>query len=172
MGGPFDQRRPELGPVDRGLLHQVLVLLSTTDPIDLDRGERFASSQRAQLNTVRLSFVPRLTASAPKRSGSSSTRTYVRAGRIGEALERYAGPLMPRSEVPIIAEARQLLDDELRSALLAQRDPALLERWLAHPAGEDDVAVCRELLTLPPEGDGRRPAALSHRRRMTASAGR
>ena len=65
-----------------------------------------------------------------------------------------------------------MLDEQLRSALLARRDPALLERWLTLPAGADDAFLCRELLALLPNGDGRRPAALSHLRRITSASGR
>jgi hypothetical protein len=65
-----------------------------------------------------------------------------------------------------------MLDEDLRSALVSRGDPALLERWLSHPAGEDDADVCRELLSLLPEGDPRRTRALAHLRRFTASTKR
>ncbi|HEY6780582.1 MAG TPA: GAF domain-containing protein [Thermoleophilaceae bacterium] len=93
-------------------------------------------------------------------------------GRLGDALDRYPGPLLPRSEVPIVCEARQLLDEGLRGALLARRSPGLLERWLTNPSGRNDASACHELLTLLPEGDARRAAALSHLRRITAERGR
>ena len=63
-----------------------------------------------------------------------------------------------------------MLDEDLRSALMSRGDPALVERWLSHPAGADDAVVCRELLELLPEGDQRRSRALAHLRRITASS--
>ena len=96
-------------------------------------------------------------------------RGLIAGGRLADALDRYTGPLLPHSEVSAVVEMRQLLDEDLRSALLARGEPALLERWLAHPAGADDAPVCRELLALVPDGDRRRPAALAHLRKMTAA---
>ena len=67
-----------------------------------------------------------------------------------------------------MCEARQLLDDGLRSALRTRANPALLERWLTSPAGQQDDEICRDLLELLPEGDDRRTAAVSHLRRISA----
>jgi hypothetical protein len=88
------------------------------------------------------------------------------AGRIGEALERYPGPLLPNSEVPLVVEARQRLDDGLREAILASGSADLLWSWLANPSGEDDVEACRALISRLPAADPRRPAAISRLRRL------
>jgi hypothetical protein len=88
------------------------------------------------------------------------------AGRLAEALDRYAGPLLPGSEVPLVVEARQRLDDELREAILAGGSPALLEAWLRNPSGEDDVEACRALIAMLDTDDPRRPAAISRLRRL------
>jgi hypothetical protein len=88
------------------------------------------------------------------------------AGRIGEALERYPGPLLPTSEVPLVVEARQRLDDGLREAILAAGSADLLWSWLANPSGEDDVEACRALISRLPAADPRRPAAISRLRRL------
>jgi hypothetical protein len=88
------------------------------------------------------------------------------AGRIGEALERYAGPLLPTSEVPLVVEARQRLDDGLREAILASGSADLLWSWLANPSGEDDVEACRALISRLGTEDPRRPAAISRLRRL------
>lgn len=88
------------------------------------------------------------------------------AGRLGEALERYAGPLLPSSEVPLVVEARQRLDDGLREAILASGSASLLEAWLRNPSGEDDVEACRALVGRLEGGDPRRPAAISRLRRL------
>jgi GAF domain len=88
------------------------------------------------------------------------------AGRIGEALERYPGPLLPTSEVPLVVEARQRLDDGLRETILASGSPDLLWSWLANPSGEDDIEACRALISGLGTEDPRRPAAISRLRRL------
>lgn len=88
------------------------------------------------------------------------------AGRLAEALDRYAGPLLPGSEVPLVVEARQRLDDGLREAILASGAPALIEAWLRNPSGEDDVEACRALVARLGGDDPRRPAAISRLRRL------
>jgi hypothetical protein len=88
------------------------------------------------------------------------------AGRLAEALDRYAGPLLPGSEVPLVQEARQRLDDGLREAILASGAPALIEAWLGNPSGEDDVEACRALVARLGDEDLRRPAAISRLRRL------
>jgi hypothetical protein len=93
------------------------------------------------------------------------------AGRIGEALARYPGPLLPASEVPLVVEARQRLDDGLREAILASGSADLLEGWLRNPSGEDDVEACRALVARLGGSDPRRPAAISRLRRLLSPAG-
>ena len=83
-----------------------------------------------------------------------------------EALERYPGPLLPTSEVPLVVEARQRLDDGLREAILASGSTDLLWSWLANPSGEDDVEACRALISRLGTEDHRRPAAISRLRRL------
>jgi hypothetical protein len=93
------------------------------------------------------------------------------AGRIGEALARYPGPLLPSSEVPLVVEARQRLDDGLREAILASGSADLLEGWLRNPSGEDDVEACRALVARLGGSDPRRPAAISRLRRLLSPPG-
>jgi GAF domain len=88
------------------------------------------------------------------------------AGRLGEALARYPGPLLPASEVPLVEEARRRLDDGLREAILASSSTDLLAAWLDNPSGEDDVEACRALVARLGGSDPRRPAAISRLRRL------
>jgi hypothetical protein len=78
----------------------------------------------------------------------------------------YPGPLLPRSEVPLVVEAREALDHRVRSAVLRSGDPARLERWATSAAGRDDLEAARRLVALLAADDARRPAALSHLRRL------
>jgi hypothetical protein len=89
------------------------------------------------------------------------------AGQGALALERYPGPLLPHSQVPLVIEARERLDLRLREIALASRDPALLSRWLETPSGRDDLGACRELVASLPDGDPARVAALSRLRRLS-----
>lgn len=82
----------------------------------------------------------------------------------------YSGPLLPRSEVPLVAEAREALDHRVRATVLRSADPALLERWTRCAAGRDDLPAARRLVALLSGDDPRRAAALSHLRRVVRTA--
>ncbi len=88
------------------------------------------------------------------------------SGRIAEALRRYRGPLLPGSEVPLVVELRQQLDEELRGAALDSAEPDLLDAWLQNPSGRDDVEACRRLAHLLPAGDPRQASTLARLRRL------
>jgi len=94
----------------------------------------------------------------------------VARGRLREALERYSGPLLPSSEVPLVVEARQSLDDLVRDAILESGSPSLLDAWLQNPSGRDDLEACRRLVRSLAPGEPRRPAALSRLRRLCGTA--
>jgi GAF domain len=105
------------------------------------------------------------------RDDMAAVEELLAAGRIGEALDRYPGPLLPASEVPLVVEARQRLDDGLREAILATGSADLLCAWLANPSGEEDVEACRALVARLGGEDPRRPAAISRLRRLLAPCG-
>jgi hypothetical protein len=50
-------------------------------------------------------------------------------GRVGAALERYAGPLLPRSTAPAIAARRDALERALRDAVCGTGDTSLRRSW-------------------------------------------
>lgn len=81
-------------------------------------------------------------------------------------LDAYPGPLLPRSEMPLVAEAREALDFRVRQAVLRSGSVSHLHRWVHSAAGRDDLEACRRLVAALPEDDDRRPAALSHLRRL------
>jgi GAF domain len=82
----------------------------------------------------------------------------------------YPGPLLPRSEVPLVVEAREALDHRIRSAVLRSADPGPLERWVRSAAGREDLEAARRLVALLAPDDPRRAAALSHLRRVVRTA--
>jgi hypothetical protein len=78
----------------------------------------------------------------------------------------YPGPLLPRSEVPLVVEAREALDHRVRGLVLRSGDPVPLEQWTRSAAGRDDLEAARRLVGALADDDARRPAALSHLRRL------
>jgi GAF domain len=139
---------------------------------------------RAELSRLRRILGPRLLAE-PYRLATSPRADFLtaqdRAAGVGGAtegdgsldalLDAYPGPLLPRSELPLIVEAREALDFRIRQAVLRSSNPDHLHRWVHSAAGRDDLEACRRLLTALPEADDRRPAALSHLRRLILDAG-
>ncbi len=120
---------------------------------------------RAQLHRLRASLGEQLIQTQPYRLAAPveadwlRVRRLVTAGRPGAALSAYRGALLPASDAPAIREARAMLDESVRRSVLTTGDPDLLERWLAHPSGSDDVAAARARVASLPAGDPRRAAA-------------
>jgi hypothetical protein len=113
---------------------------------------------RAQLGEATLDTQPyRLT--VPLEGDWLEVSRLVAAGRPGAALRAYRGALLPASDAPMIVEARGLLEESLRRSVLTTGDAELLARWLAHPAGHDDLAAARALVAALTPGDPRRAAA-------------
>jgi hypothetical protein len=127
---------------------------------------------RAELSRLRRTLAGRVT-TTPYRLLTAPQADYfeledlTRAGFVEEALARYVGPLLPRSENATIVELRERLDHALRTAVLQSRSPEILLRWLELPAGEDDLEACRALIAVLDDGDSRRAAALSRLRRLS-----
>ncbi len=92
----------------------------------------------------------------------------VRAGDINAAIAGYTGPAVPQTQVPRLVELRDRIDDALRAAVLAGRDPALLERWLLTPTGRDDFEASQALMSRLDRSDPRRAAERSRVRRLSA----
>lgn len=120
---------------------------------------------RAQVHRVRAHLGERALQTQPYRLLTPvdgdwlDVQRLVSAGRPREALRAYRGSLLPASDAPEIVDARGLLEESLRRSVLTTADPDLLSRWLAHPAGADDLAAARTLVAVLPGGDPRRAAA-------------
>jgi hypothetical protein len=126
---------------------------------------------RAELSRLRRVLGSRLMAepyrlAARPRADFLTAGELAGAGRLSAALSAYPAPLLPRSEVALVVEAREGLDHRVRSAVLRADDAGLLDRWVRSAAGRDDLEACRRLLRLLGPDDDRRPAALSHLRRL------
>ncbi|GGR78357.1 hypothetical protein GCM10008960_01430 [Deinococcus sedimenti] len=88
----------------------------------------------------------------------------LQAGRVAEALRRYAGPLLPDSDAPGIAEYRELLHESLRQAVLSHRDPTLLNELAVKL--DDDLEVWECALARLDASDPRRARAASRVRQL------
>jgi hypothetical protein len=126
---------------------------------------------RAELSRLRRVLGPRLLAepyrlATPPGADFATAGDLAHAGALDAALDAYPGPLLPRSEVPLIVEAREALDHRVRAAVLRADAPDLLQRWVGSVAGRDDLEAARHLVAALGDDDDRRPGALSHLRRL------
>ena len=85
----------------------------------------------------------------------------LRAGLVREAAHRYPAALLPASEAPGVADAREELDAWVRSAILTSGDQEALWAWLASASGCDDALAWRRFLAGLEFRDPRRPLAVS-----------
>ena len=72
------------------------------------------------------------------------------AGRVGEAVARYRGPLLPYSEAPGVMDVRDGLHRRVRTAVLTSGIPDLMASWTRTRWGADDVALWRRQAQLLP----------------------
>ncbi|OZV83358.1 diguanylate cyclase [Micromonospora echinospora] len=120
---------------------------------------------RAEMSRLRRILGPELLDSRPYRlrgTVRADFRTVVELlerGEVAGALDAYPGSLLPASDAPGVARLRRLVDGQVRAAVLAGDDPALLTAWTTTPAGADDLAAWQALARALPPGAPRRPLA-------------
>jgi GAF domain len=136
-----------------GLRHSELLVLLTAYPEGLS-GERLSSllneqdlaavTLRAEVSRLRSILGPVSLQSRPYRLGepiatdAGDVRQLLARGLVAEAVELYAGPLLPMSEAPGVVELRESLHARIRAAVVAERNPALLLRFADTEHGRDD----------------------------------
>jgi hypothetical protein len=156
--------------VDLSPRHGEILLLLALNPDGLtahDLGSRLYRVEgrpvtvRAEISRLRRVLGPVL-ARNPYRLDADVTADFMEVerlleqGDVGGAVERYTGPLLPASEVPTIAEARQQIDAEVRSCALADGDAGTLYAWACTAPGRDDIEAHRRLVELLDPADARR----------------
>ncbi|MFC8513268.1 transcriptional regulator [Streptomyces sp. NPDC057257] len=140
--------------------------------VDLSEREVPASTLRAEMTRLRAVLGPGLLGSRPYallcsvRSDFADVAELLVAGRIAEALARYPGPLLPRSEAPVVVEQRRALEQQLRGAVLAAGDTVLLRRWVGAEWGTDDASAWLALAHRLPGGSAQRAAAAARARAL------
>jgi hypothetical protein len=90
-------------------------------------------------------------------------------GAVREAAERYAGPLLPRSDAPGVVRARDELETWVRQAVMTSDDEDALWAWLQSSSGGDDLAAWKRLLAAVDFRDPRRSLAASQVSALRAS---
>ena len=106
---------------------------------------------RAELSRFRRTLGPDLLDSRPYRlrtvvdADFLAVTRLLEEGRVGAALDAYAGPLLPGSEAPGIVRLRTDLEVQARAAVQASRDPRLLDIWTRAPWGADDLEMWQAL---------------------------
>jgi len=129
-------------------------------------------TMRVEMSRLRALLGPDVVGSRPYElrrpvcSDLADVRDLLAAGRVAEALAGYRGPLLPRSDAPVIVEARDAVEQQLRGAVLASRDPALLRRWVDAPWGAEDASAWRALADNLPGGSAQRAAAAGRARAL------
>ncbi|KOU57498.1 transcriptional regulator [Streptomyces sp. MMG1533] len=144
--------------------------------VDLSDREVPTSTLRAEMTRLRAVLGPDLLGSRPYelmfpvRTDFGEVAALLAEGRVAEALERYSGPLMPRSEAPVVVEHRQALEQQLRGAVLGGGDAGLLRRWVNAAWGADDAAAWQALARGLPGGSPQRAAAAARARALDAAS--
>ena len=141
--------------------------------LDLYGDELNPVTVRAELSRLRRILSDALLDSRPYRlrlpveSDVATVTRHLENGQAGAALAAYGGPLLPASDAPGVCRGRRLLDGQLRAAVLASRDPRLLQTWLRADWGADDLEMWQAYTALLPQSSPRRPIAV-HRANQLA----
>jgi DNA-binding winged helix-turn-helix (wHTH) protein len=164
---------------------EILVLLAgtrdglTTNRLaeQLSRTELSPTTLRVDMSRLRTLLGEEVLASRPYqlrrplRTDVDVVEDLLREGRVQEACRVYAGPLLPRSQVPAIVRRREALADRLGAAVAASYDAGLLQRWLEMPWATEDLRAWDALTALLPEGSVRRVAVDEQVSRLRRSLG-
>jgi hypothetical protein len=120
-------------------------------------------SARAEIHRLRAQLTPPVLRTQPYRLDARvqadflDVRAALAGGRIGEAVDAYRGPLLPRSEAPGIRDEREELFAILRRAALIRADTAALWHLSALPEAAHDQELHQRLHRLLPPTDPRTP---------------
>lgn len=144
--------------------------------VDLSERELPPSTLRAELTRLRAALGPALLGSRPYallrpvHSDFGEVTVLLAEGRVGEALARYSGPLLPRSEAPVVVEHRRAVEQQLRGAVLGGGDVRLLRRWVDTAWGVGDASAWVTLARALPGGSPQRAAAAARARALDAES--
>lgn len=113
---------------------------------------------RAEVSRLRRAAGPLVDRSRPYRLAGplgtdvAGVRQALAAGDVRAALDRYSGPVLPRSRAPGVEQVRDALASDVRAAVLHATDPVVLERWLDREEGAEDWQAWERLVSVTPPG--------------------
>jgi transcriptional regulator of acetoin/glycerol metabolism len=148
---------------------QLAVLLYDADPAGV--------TVRAEMARLRTVVADLGLASRPYRLLSRLTtdaevvRELLEQGSVRRALVTYHGPVLPRSDAPVVTALRAELSGHLRAAVLASRNPDLLLDYARTPDGAADVETWETTLTALPAVSPRRAAVVAHLEQLDRDLG-
>jgi hypothetical protein len=169
-----------------GRRHSELVVLLLAHPegrtgdqlgFDLYADDLNPVTVRAELSRLRRTLGPELLDSRPYRlrveldADFAAVTRLLERGRVAEALDAYAGPLLPSSDAPGVVRLRRLVEGQLRAAVLASADRILMRTWLHAPYGADDLEMWEAYARLLPSGSPIRPLAQARVRQLGVEFG-
>ena len=126
--------------------------------VELYPDEVSTSTMRAELARLRSLLGSELLDSRPYRLHKElscdwvSVTRAIEAGRPGEALRAYRGPLLPHSDAPGVVARREQIERRLRAAVLGAGEVDLMAAWTRSRWGADDRDMWRRQAELAPEG--------------------
>jgi GAF domain-containing protein len=135
------------------------------------------STVRAELTRLRALLGEDVLDSRPYRLRVSAecdwltVEAHVVAGRLGEAIRCYRGPLLPQSDAPGVVRRRQRLENQLRSVILASASPDLMIAWTRSRWGADDLEMWERQVHVLPERSPLRSIADAEVRRLQREFG-
>lgn len=138
--------------------------------VELSDREVPPSTLRAEMTRLRAVLGPALLGSrpyallCPVRTDFGEVSALLAEGRVAQALARYPGPPLPRSDAPFVVEQRRSLEQQLRGAVLGSGDPGLVRRWVDADWGADDAVAWSVLARTLPNGTPQRAAAAARAR--------
>jgi hypothetical protein len=106
--------------------------------------------------------------SAPLQCDWQLVLAHLAAGRVGDALRDYRGPLLPDSDAPGVIERRDRLERGLRTAILASAQAELMVAWTRSRWGAHDLEMWNRQAAILPATSPLRPLAIAEVHRLRA----
>lgn len=154
------------------LAHHPAGLTAEQLAVALSDGESASVTIRAELSRLRRLLGPGVLASRPYRlavplqTDLDDLNRLLDRGAHRQALARYPGPVLPRSDAPLVVAVREETRLRLRRTLLRHATVDVLLRYAETPDGQDDTEVWTACLLGLPTGSPRRARIHAHLERL------
>lgn len=152
---------------DRGMTTAELAVALSDDDLPEVTVRAELSRLRQVLGGLRLESRPYRFVE-PIRTDIDDLRADLEAGRLRQAVARYRGPLLPDSQAPAIAEARDDLHQRVRSHLVAGDDPDAMLGFADTAHGRDDYELWDRIARVLPRTSPRYTQVVEHLERLDA----